>query len=60
MDEEKKLSLTKNVMDIDFYLRSITLINLLIKKGLITSEEYEKEYLSVTSGVMEKLKEKKE
>ena len=58
MTEVKKT--TEAIINVDYYLRVCTLQNILIKKGLISKEEFEEEYIKTATEIATKLKKDKQ
>ena len=50
---------TEAAMNVDYYLRVVSLQNLLIKKGIILQEELEKEYVGLATKIVSKFKKDK-
>lgn len=59
MSDESKLKTQEAVMSVDYYLRTVALQNLLIKKGIISKEEFENEYTLMATTIVSKFKKDK-
>lgn len=59
MNDELKLKAQESVTSIDYYLRTIALQNILIKLGIISKEDFEKEYVQVATNIVSKFKKEK-
>jgi len=60
MTEDSKLKTQEAVMNVDYYLRVVALQNLLIKKGILSKEEFENEYTQLATTIVSKFKKDKE
>ena len=60
MTEDSKLKTQEAVMNVDYYLRVVALQNLLIKKGILSKEEFETEYTQLATTIVSKFKKDKE
>lgn len=60
MTEDSKLKTQEAVMSVDYYLRVVALQNLLIKKGILSKEEFETEYTQLATTIVSKFKKDKE
>ncbi len=60
MTEEAKIKSQEAVMSVDYYLRVVALQNLLIKKGILSKEEFENEYAQLATTIVSKFKKDKE